>query len=271
MTAIIDIPDGNAARAVREVAAAVPAISLAKVLERAELQVRFDRKYFVPAPDFVPLAELLDGQLQALEIDRRRSFHYESRYFDTPDFLTYREHGADRPFRFKVRTRSYLDSGETMFEVKLGRPDGRTIKRRLTYPFDRRDQITSAASRHLSAALRAAGRKLPRELAPTCVTLYRRTTFLTADSSTRITVDHDLAFRDADGAADGPEDLVLVEVKSAAETTQVDRALNALGIDPVRISKYCVGVALLRPELPSGPWDALLERHFDRARAVAAA
>jgi hypothetical protein len=271
MTAVVEIPCRNAARAVREVAAAVPAISLAKVLERAELQVRLDRKYLVPAPDFVPLAQLLKGQLKALEIDRRRNFHYESRYFDTPDFLTYREHGADRPDRFKVRTRSYLDSGETMFEVKLGRPDGRTIKRRLTYSFDRRDQITSAASRYLSAALRATGRQLPRELAPTVVTTYRRTTFLAADGSTRITVDHDLAFRNADGAADGPEDLVLVEVKSAAETTQVDRALNALGIDPVSISKYCVGVALLHPELPSGPWDALLGRYFDRARALAAA
>ena len=54
-----------------------------------------------------------------LQIDRRRSFDYESVYFDTPDLSTYRAHVQRRRLRFKARTRTYTDSGLCMFEVKL--------------------------------------------------------------------------------------------------------------------------------------------------------
>lgn len=251
--------------------ARLPGVPLATVLERAELQVRLDRKHLVPAGDFERFVARLEDQLEVLEIDGRRSFDYESRYFDTPDLLTYRDHVAGRPDRFKLRTRSYLDSGETMFEVKLEDPDGGTIKRRTAQPFGDRDRITPAAQRHLARALDTAGRRVPRELGQASVIAYRRTTFVIRDGSARITVDREIEWSDDDHAVGGLDDHVLVEVKSAEAATPVDRALEALGISPVSISKYGVGMALLHPELPSGPWDAVLERYFDRPRELVAA
>ena len=239
-------------------------ISLAELVARAALQVRLDRKYLVAAAEFTRLAARLEDELEALDIDGRRSFGYESHYFDTPSLLTYREHLAGCSDRFKLRTRSYLDSGETMFDVKLEGPGGGTMKRRASHVFDDRNRITGDARRHLAAALREAGRSVPRALAVSLVIAYRRTTFVLRDGSARVTCDRDLVWTHGRETVTGLSDHVLVEVKSAGATSIVDRVLEELCVEPVSIGKYCVGLALLRRELPSGPWNALLERYFGR-------
>ena len=66
-----------------------------------------------------------------LEISGIRSFRYESVYFDSPDLLTYRSHVQGRRKRFKVRSRSYMDTGECMFELKLKNRVGTTVKSRI--------------------------------------------------------------------------------------------------------------------------------------------
>jgi hypothetical protein len=45
-----------------------------------------------------------------LEIDGARSFAYDSTYFDTPDLDAYLLAATRRRRRFKVRTRTYVDS-----------------------------------------------------------------------------------------------------------------------------------------------------------------
>lgn len=259
-----------AAAALAGAAHRAPGISLAELLERAELQVRLDRKYLLTAADLSRLAVRLDGELDVLDIDGLRSFGYESLYFDTPTLQTYREHLAGRTDRFKLRTRSYVDSGETMFEVKLESPDGGTIKRRSPHLASDRHRLTSRARRHLSAALAGAGRSTPRGLEPACTTAYQRSTFVTRDGHARITCDHDLVCSDDHGTVASLDGHVLVEVKSAQAESPVDRALAGLGVAQVSISKYCVGVALLHPELPCEPWKALLGRYFGRPARLAA-
>ncbi|MQA76612.1 MAG: VTC domain-containing protein, partial [Solirubrobacterales bacterium] len=211
----IGADEGPAERAVAAAACRARGISLAEVLERAELQVRLDRKYLVSADRLERLTGLLAPELDVLDIAGRRAFAYESRYFDTPRLLTYREHLQGRRDRFKVRTRSYLDSAESMFEVKLADPQGATIKRRSEHPFDERHRITPSARRHLSMALQAAGRRVPAELVPVCATAYHRTTFIARDGSARLTCDHDLVVSNDDRAERALSDHVLVEVKSA--------------------------------------------------------
>jgi hypothetical protein len=46
--------------------------------------------------------------------------------------------------------------------------------------------------------------------------------------------------------------------------------LRELGVRPVSVSKYCVGVAALHPELPSNPWRRTLRRYFGPLAAAAA-
>ena len=73
-------------------------ISLDDLVESADLQVRMDRKYFVPAATFRTLIDELGPEFKVLEIDGQRTFDYESVYFDTPELLptarTYRDAGG---------------------------------------------------------------------------------------------------------------------------------------------------------------------------------
>jgi hypothetical protein len=62
---------------------------------------------------------------------------------------------------------------------------------------------------------------------------------------------------------------VLVESKSAGRASAPDRILRELGIRPAAVSKYCVGVAALHPELPSNPWHQTLRRYFEPLPAAA--
>ncbi|MCZ4149739.1 hypothetical protein BZG21_35645, partial [Escherichia coli] len=60
---------------------------------------------------------------------------------------------------------------------------------------------------------------------------------------------------------DGP-DLIVVETKSADGRGVSDQALAELGIREVSMSKYCIGIALLNPQLPANRWSRLLQQSF---------
>ena len=117
-------------------------ISLAEVLDEAALQVRVDRKYLVPVGAFITMTNRLSDRFAVLDIDGRRSFSYESVYFDSPDHRLYRQHVQRRRRRYKVRTRAYLDSGECTFEVKLKGGRSETVKSRMPYGLGDRGRLT---------------------------------------------------------------------------------------------------------------------------------
>jgi hypothetical protein len=252
-----------AERAVSAAAAMVAPISLKELNNLAELQTRVDRKYFVSAGVFRQLIAQLAGEMQVLEIDGRRTFGYESVYFDTPDLTTYRAHLQRRRQRFKARTRTYTDSGLTMFEVKLTGARGETVKERVPYPTEHRAELTEEALAHLEDILcQAYHQNLPTGLRPTLVTAYRRTTFVSRTGDTRLTCDVGLVCRDGEHEVRDTGTHVLVESKSSVRGGAADRILRDLGVRPATVSKYCVGVAALHPELPSNPWHQTLRRYF---------
>src|SRR5690606_20388066 len=105
----------------------VPSVSLGEIETSAALMSRVDRKYLVPR---VLLAQILQP-LDALAIphcDRLHHFRYRTVYLDSLDFDFYRQHVQQRRHRFKVRTRTYCDSGACLLEVKSKGLRGRTVK-----------------------------------------------------------------------------------------------------------------------------------------------
>jgi hypothetical protein len=253
-----------AERAVAAAAGRVDPIGLDELMALAELQTRVDRKYFVPAAVFHELIAELAGELQVLEIDGRRTFGYESVYFDTPDLTAYRAHLQRRRQRFKARTRTYTDTGLTMFEVKLTGARGETVKRRVPYPAEHRAELTDDALAHLGRALcEAYHQDVPAGMRPTLVTTYRRTTFVSRTGEARLTCDVGLVCRDGEHEVRDTGTHVLVESKSAGHGAAPDRILRELGVRPASVSKYAVGVAALHPELPSNPWHQTLRRYFE--------
>ena len=242
------------------------AVSLEEVVGVAALATRFELKYLVPLTGLPEVLSQLPQRLTALDIGGRRAFAYESVYFDTDELSLYRSHARGRPKRYKVRTRSYCDSGETMLEVKLKGPRGQTVKQRVGHDFARRGELTSEARSFVESVVADAyGFEVP-ELHPVLTTRYRRATLVDVDDILRLTIDVGLQWADAAGGR-GSNDLALVESKTTSGPGHVDALLRSAGLRPVSISKYCAGVALLHGDLPANRWNRVLRQRFQWERA----
>jgi VTC domain-containing protein len=227
--------------------------------ERASLQRRVDRKYLVPQDRLVEILAELEDEQEALEIDGRRRFAYESVYFDTPDRRCFVEHVEDRCPRFKVRTRLYADSSRCEAEVKVKRCDGDTDKRQMEYEPELRTELTPEAREFVARALSEAGADPPGELVLSLTTQFSRFTIVAADRPERTTVDVDVRLTAAAGArASLAGQLALVETKTEEGSGRVDALLGAAGIEEVSLSKYRIGIGLL--ERPEADREYLAER-----------
>jgi len=247
-------------------ATALEPISLAHVTRVAGLQTRTDNKYLLTPEQFAELMDNIPTSTRVLDIDDRRVFSYESMYFDTEDLALFRAHRQRRRRRFKVRTRSYVDTGGTTFEVKLKGYREQTVKHRTPHDFERRRELTGSARSFLHNVLRDEYGVNAPALEPSLMTTYRRSTLVDSQNAARLTCDVDLwCANDHTGAA-GP-DLVLVESKSAGGRAPADNALKAMGIRPVSLSKYCIGTALVHPGVPANKWNRLLRHHFGWQRS----
>lgn len=243
-------------------------VSLDDVMEVAGLQTRQEKKYLLTPQQFVDLSREL-AHLRVLEIDDKRLFSYESVYFDSPDLALFRAHRQGRRQRYKVRTRTYLDSGESLFEVKLKGGRGETVKQRLPYRFEDRNHISVGAEDFLEDALHDQYAVQPPTLDVSLITRYSRATFVDVLDGARLTCDIDLACT-ADGQTQHGPDLILVESKSTG-TGRADEVLADMGVRPESISKYCIGIALTNPEMPANKWNRMLRNQFGWQREDSAA
>lgn len=240
------------------------AIGLDALVAEAALLTRVDRKYVLVRTDAARvLSRLGDGE-RILEIDGLRDFAYESVYFDTPDLLSFHMAAQPRRRRFKLRTRTYVDSAASFLEMKTRGARSATVKERIEYDLDERARLTDDGHDYAAAALLAIGVEPQRadDLGATLTTRYRRATLLTADGTARATIDTDLEWQDADGALLALPHLAIVETKSGARASHVDRALWRAGHRPATVSKYATGLAALRPDLPRNRWARLLRESF---------
>jgi hypothetical protein len=243
-------------------------VDLDELNDAAALQTRRDRKYVLTPDELAGLLCALPSA-RVLEIDGARSFAYDSTYFDTPELDAYRLAATRRRRRFKVRTRTYVDSGTCFVEVKTRAGRGTTVKER--QPHDDAGHLGGART-FVSARLADAGAPPTPVLTPALRSTYHRTTLLLDDA--RVTLDTGLVWEllTPDGA--GPNercssaaigDRVVVETKTAAGSgpSSVDRLLWRAGHRPDRISKYATGLAVLVPDLPDAPWRRLVRRRLD--------
>jgi hypothetical protein len=247
------------------------AVTLDDLVAAASLLTRVDRKYVVPRGDLERIVAMLDPGTRVLEIDGARHFAYESVYFDTPDLLSFRMAAQPRRRRFKLRTRSYLDTGTSYLEIKTRGARGTTVKDRDEYDPRDRDRLTDDARDDIADAFTTIGVAAERadELDATLLTRYRRTTLLAPDGAARATVDTALEWIEPDGHGFALPEATIVETKSGARPSDVDRALWRAGHRPATVSKYATGLAALHPDLPRNRWARQLRGPFDPAQRAA--
>ncbi|MCU0483462.1 MAG: polyphosphate polymerase domain-containing protein, partial [Chloroflexi bacterium] len=205
-------------------------LGLAELESVAALLIRRDRKYIVPTAVAAELVDRLALGARVLEIDGLRRFRYESVYFDTPDRASYLAAARRRPRRSKVRTRSYLDAGRSLLEIKTRGPRGRTVKERLERPIELRHSLGPTGRAFVARCPLVGGDVAA--LAPALTTTYSRATLLVGDGAARLTLDSDVEARTPDGHVVVLAGMVIVETKSAGPPSEADRLLWSLGHRP---------------------------------------
>jgi hypothetical protein len=236
-------------------------ISLTELVERAELLTRVDRKYVVPLAEAEVLVSAVRGSSQVLEIDGRRQFGYRSTYFDTPGRDSFLVSGRSHRRRWKVRTRTYLDSGSSWLEVKTRIARDQTLKQRIAHPDAH--EADGLASDGLVFVADVVGAGVAGALEPVLATGYRRTTLYLPASRSRVTVDVDLGWTSLTRVADLKRpSLAIVETKTGSTPSAMDRLLWSRGHRPTRLSKYGVGMAALHPDLPRLKWHRAMHQHL---------
>nr|WP_152447920.1 polyphosphate polymerase domain-containing protein [Nocardiopsis alkaliphila] len=239
-------------------------MSLAEVNERAALVTRTCRKYLVPIELMPVLFAGAERDLGVLEIDGRTSFLYSSTYLDTPDLRTFHDHRQGRRLRYKVRTRTYVDTGTKMFEVKSKGARGVTDKARFELPMEApSDRLTWRTREFLDRSLARYRMESPDRLTPAAVTDYHRTTVVSFSGEERVTVDSGLVGHRGDRSVRMRPDVVLLEIKTRGGLTTTERRLHESGLREVRFSKYAATLVALETGLRGNRWIRAMGRCLD--------
>ena len=249
--------------------AALQPIGLEELNDEAALQTRVDRKYVVPAATARQVLATFGGQARVLEMDGLRSFAYDSVYFDTAQLDSYMLAARGRRRRYKIRTRTYADTGTSFLEVKTEGTRAATVKERIPYDVADRSRLTAEGLEYVNETLATTVGDVPDgALGPVLETRYRRTTLYLPESGSRATIDSDVTWQTGEGRPWVLAGSVVLETKSGSAAGPLDRHLWQHGVRPSRISKFATGMAALHPHLPANRWNRTL-RHSMRLAPAA--
>jgi len=189
-----------------------------------------------------------------------------SLYFDTEDLAVYHRRGSYR--RAKYRVRRYGHGDVVFLERKLRTADVLT-KRRTAVRIEQLAHLTSESVDPDWPGQWFRERVLMRRLSPVCLVSYRRMARVgvTDYGPIRLTIDDDVTGTMAHGAhfSDGHRQCPLtvetiVEMKFRAAMPAVfKRVVEEFALQPVRVSKYRLGMEATRPSVGA----------YARARAAA--
>lgn len=239
----------------------LPAVGLEELNTAAALQTRVDRKYVIPVLRARQLLASLEAGVRVLEMEGLQTFEYDSVYFDTPQLDSYLLAARGRRRRYKIRTRTYVDSAASFLEVKTEGGREATVKERIPYGLADRSRITAEGLAYVNDTLTAAVGAVPAgPLRPVLETRYRRTTLFLPASGSRATLDEAVTWQRPGQHPWLLDGSIVLETKSGSTAGPLDRHLWANGIRPSRISKFATGMAALCPELPANRWHSTLGR-----------
>ncbi len=240
-------------------------ISLRDLNERAALLDRAESKYIFSAETFSAVMPQLRPHFDVLAINDRTTFTYDTTYYDTQNLLLYRQHAQGKRLRFKIRSRHYVDNQLCYFELKLKGQRDRTIKERRPYPIEHMHLVTADAQSYVNDCLQATyGTQFRDQLVLSLAMRYQRITLVGTKRPERITIDFGLQFATVGGpVVNAPADTLIVEVKSPDGRGCADAVFRSIGSRPERCSKYCVGLNMVRDDLPYNTFNKTLKTHFD--------
>jgi hypothetical protein len=215
------------------------AISLDE-MESVRLLNRIDTKFLFHSSKLLSILERMSENYFLLEVEGKRKCRYETKYFDTPEHLMYHQHHNGKLNRFKVRTRKYIESEQSFFEIKFKNSRGRTIKTRVLI-----NDIDAPIEEQASNLLTQITPFTIDMLKPALRVNYTRMTFVNKNLTERVTIDVDLGFRHDEKGQSYPS-LAIAELKQSRSRQSFFRSiLHEVHVAESSISKYCLGIISL--------------------------
>lgn len=216
-------------------------------MDRVALMRRTDTK-FVFNIEYLP--QLLERALSnyfMVEINDEREQIYETTYFDTKNYNMYHLHHNGKLNRQKIRLRRYIYSKQGFLEIKHKNNKGETIKKRVQYSNE--NICNNNVAKKLINHLTPYNNDL---LIPTLDNRFIRLTLVNKDYSERITIDYNIQFFDRKHKLNTQNNnICIAEIKKEREnrTSPFIDYLKVMGINSMGFSKYCMGIALLNPDV----------------------
>lgn len=218
-------------------------VSLAEVENIGQVR-RIETKFMLPLPMLPAFLEEMQPHYSVLAIQDHVVFSYSSQYYDTPGFECYLAHHNGKKNRYKVRERSYLETGKTYLEIKFSSNTRRIFKSRI------RQEAPGQLLHEAAANFIQAGSPFdPGLLLPVLVVAYNRVTLVNTGTQERVTLDTELEFRHGDSRLKISK-FAVVEVKQPDKmSSPALQFMRNNSIQPSPFSKYCLGVNYLYPAL----------------------
>lgn len=228
-------------------------------MDSVKLMTRSDEKYVCRIDQLPGILRAAQPDFQILQHQGNRLFGYKTLYLDTPEREMYLMHHNAKLNRYKIRIREYTHSREFFFEIKF--KDNHRVMTKKRIPAGpgwdyHSGEITSFLSENSPYT--------PGMLEPALYSSFRRITLVNTGIRERITIDLDPTWRHGDQHVT-ISPMVILEVKSTKSSNSkgFGLLLREARIFPLRLSKYCIGTALLFPEIKHNRFKAKL-LHLDK-------
>ena len=227
-------------------------------MKDVKLMNRVDTKYLITSDQLVAILNGIHEHYYAQEVEGKRLSSYDTVYYDTPDLRMYIIHHDRHLVRDKVRVRTYVDSNLTFCEVKHKTNKGRTKKKRIEV-----QSGTDIIKDPEAMAFLMERQPYPVEsLSPHLETKFGRFTLVNDEKTERLTIDCNVSFNNlVSGTSASVDPLVIMELKQDGRARSLlKEVLFDLRIKPYKISKYCIGTAMTRPEVKQNRFKKKLRR-----------
>lgn len=217
------------------------------------LQTRVDSKFVIPVALLPSLLDGLQDDYICQVINGLRISRYESNYFDTIDYKSYHDTRIKKPTRLKIRRRLYHNGNLSFLEIKKKVKGHRTVKDRIvcSEAFKTSDQ---------DFFLRQYG-LLSEQLHPVMDVFYDRFTLISKNDTERVTIDTDIVFG-MGGRKKSMKNLAIIEIKQDKLSTHsiFYKKLLSFDVRKLSVSKYCVGLGLLKEGINTRGFNKKLEK-----------
>ncbi len=216
-------------------------------MDSVKLMNRIDTKFVMHKNRLPELLLKAKETYSVLEIDGERITPYSTVYFDTNDIQMYTMHHNGKLNRYKVRMRLYENSKQTFLEIKRKSNKGRTSKKRIGINYGQFESMSFTEDNYCFLE-----KRLPYHystLNPMIQNHFNRITLVDNSKTERITIDTGLKFSNIETREMKLlNELVIIEIKQDGACKSVFRnMLDDMHILPGSMSKYCLGMVLVKP------------------------